>query len=70
MDFSLSSEQNLIFQTAKDFGSQAIAPYASDWEKTEEIPRETLEAAGELGFASMYVSEMMGAQVYQDLMQP
>lgn len=60
MDFSLSSEQNLIFETAKDFGAHAIAPYSSDWEKIEEIPRETLEAAGDLGFASMYVSENDG----------
>ena len=56
MDFSLSSEQNLIYSTAKEFGEQAIAPYANKWENEEEIPREVLKSAGELGFAAMYVT--------------
>ncbi|MDG2474773.1 MAG: acyl-CoA dehydrogenase family protein [Paracoccaceae bacterium] len=60
MDFSLSSEQNLIYATAKDFGKQAIAPYVAKWENDEEIPREVLKSAGELGFAAMYVAEEDG----------
>ncbi len=60
MDFALSSEQNLIYETAKDFGEQAIAPNAAKWEKNEEIPRGVLKSAGDLGFAAMYVSEKDG----------
>ena len=60
MDFSLSSEQNLIYETAKEFGNQAIAPFSAKWEKDEEIPREVLKSAGELGFAAMYVPEKDG----------
>ena len=60
MDFALSSEQRLIYETAKDFGEQAIAPHASEWENDEEIPREVLKSAGDLGFAAMYVSEKDG----------
>ncbi len=60
MDFALSSEQNLIYETAKDFGEQAIAPNAAKWEKDEEIPRGVLKSAGDLGFAAMYVSEKDG----------
>ena len=60
MDFALSSEQNLIYETAKDFGEQAIAPHAARWEKDEEIPRGVLKSAGDLGFAAMYVSEKDG----------
>ena len=60
MDFSLSSEQNLIYRTAKDFGDQTIAPFALKWEDDEEIPREVLKSAGDLGFAAMYVPEKEG----------
>ena len=35
MDFSLSSEQKLIFDTAYDFGQNSIAPYALEWEKDQ-----------------------------------
>ena len=38
MDFALSAEQKLIYQTAKDFADNEIAPRALDWEKEEEIP--------------------------------
>ena len=60
MDFSLSNEQDLIYQTARDFGKQAIAPFAAKWENDEQIPREVLKSAGDLGFAAMYVSEHDG----------
>ena len=53
MDFSLSSEQKLIFDTAYDFGQNSIAPYALEWENSL-IPKKILKEAGELGFASLY----------------
>ena len=59
MDFSLSTEQNLIFDTAFEFGQKAIAPNALDWEETF-IPRGVLKEAGDLGFAALYVDEKDG----------
>ena len=59
MDFSLSTEQNLIFDTAFEFGQKAIAPNALDWEETF-IPRAVLKEAGDLGFAALYVDEKDG----------
>ena len=59
MDFSLSSEQKLIFDTAYDFGQNSIAPYALEWENSL-IPKKILKEAGELGFASLYVNEKDG----------
>ena len=59
MDFSLSSEQNLIFETAYDFGQEDIAPHALGWEDTF-IPRDFLKKVGELGFGSLYVPEKDG----------
>ena len=60
MDFALSAEQKLIYQTAKDFADNEIAPRALDWEKEEEIPRTLFTAAGRLGLASIYVPEEDG----------
>jgi hypothetical protein len=60
VDFSLSEEQNIIFNTAKDFGEETIAPFAYEWEKKEEIPRDALKKAGDLGLGGMIVSEEDG----------
>ncbi len=59
MDFSLSSEQNLIFDTAFEFGQKVIAPHALAWEDSL-IPRGALKEAGDLGFAALYVDEKDG----------
>lgn len=60
MDFGLSEEQQLFFDTAYGFGQDAIAPNALKWEKDGAIPREVLTGAGELGFAALYVPEEFG----------
>lgn len=60
MDFALSEEQVLIFETARGFGAEAIAPFAYDWEKDGTMPRDMLRAAGELGFGALYVPEELG----------
>lgn len=59
MEFSLSSEQKLIFDTAYEFGQSSIAPFALEWESSL-IPKSILKEAGELGFASLYVEEQDG----------
>ena len=59
MEFSLSSEQKLIFDTAYEFGQSSIAPFALEWESSL-IPKNILKEAGELGFASLYVNEEDG----------
>jgi len=60
LDFALTEEQGLIFDTALDFGRQAIAPHASAWEREGTIPRDVLEEAGGLGFGAIYVPEELG----------
>ena len=59
MEFSLSSEQKLIFETAYEFGQNSIAPFALEWENSL-IPKGVLKEAGELGFGSLYVNEVDG----------
>ena len=59
MEFSLSSEQKLIFETAYEFGQNSIAPFALEWENSL-IPKGVLKEAGELGFGSLYVNDADG----------
>ncbi len=60
MDFALSEEQSAIFDMAKAFGEEHIAPYALQWEKDEHIPKELWDKLAELGFGALYVSEEQG----------
>ena len=60
MHFALSEEQNILYNTAREFGDETIAPNAIEWEKNEEIPRELLKEAGKLGLGGMIVSEEDG----------
>ena len=60
MDFALSEEQEAIFEMARDFGAEHIAPHALAWEKAGTIPRELWPFLAELGFGGLYVSEQSG----------
>ncbi|WP_420012029.1 acyl-CoA dehydrogenase family protein [Tateyamaria sp.] len=60
MDFALTEEQIAIFDMAHSFGQTEIAPFARDWEAAGTIPKELWPKVGELGFASLYVSEDAG----------
>jgi alkylation response protein AidB-like acyl-CoA dehydrogenase len=60
MDFALSEEQTLIFDMAKAFGDEHIAPNALSWEKAENIPKDLWPKLAELGFGGLYVREESG----------
>ena len=60
MDFALSEEQSAIFDMARSFGAEKIAPHARDWEAEGTIPRSLWPEAGELGLGGLYVSEAAG----------
>ncbi|GLQ39303.1 acyl-CoA dehydrogenase [Rhizobium albus] len=60
MDFALSEEQLAIFEMARDFGSERIAPHASAWEDSGTIPKDVLKDAAALGLAAIYVREENG----------
>ncbi len=60
MDFALSEEQVAIFDMARAFGEEHIAPFALQWEKDENIPKELWPKLAELGFGGLYVSEDSG----------
>lgn len=54
MDFSLSEEQTLIQDMARQFSDAELAPHAAEWDETKTMSRPVLEKAAALGFASIY----------------
>ena len=60
MDFALTEEQSAIFEMARAFGADAIAPHARTWETEGTIPKDLWRAAAELGFGGLNVSEDVG----------
>ena len=60
MDFALTEEQGAIFDMARGFGQEHIAPFARQWEAEGTIPKELWPKVGELGFGALYVSEDAG----------
>ncbi|QFT59691.1 Acyl-CoA dehydrogenase [Sulfitobacter sp. THAF37] len=60
MEFGLNEEQTAIFDMARDFGQEQIAPHAHTWEKQGTIPKDLWLQVGELGFGGLYVSEDAG----------
>ena len=60
MDFALTEEQSAIFDMARDFGANTIAPHAAQWEKDGIIPKTLWPELGALGLGGIYVSEESG----------
>ncbi len=60
MDFALSEEQNAIFDVAKSFGTDRIAPHARAWDAAGTIPKDLWRDVAELGFGGLNVSEEAG----------
>ena len=60
MDFSLTEEQRAIYDMARAFGEENIAPFARQWDADAEIPRDLWPKLAELGFGGLYVSEESG----------
>ncbi|MGP9789090.1 acyl-CoA dehydrogenase family protein [Roseinatronobacter sp. NSM] len=60
MDFSLTEESGAIFDMARAFGHEHIAPFARDWDAQGTIPKELWARFAELGFGGLYVREASG----------
>ncbi len=58
--FELSAEQEAIFETARDFGRDRLAPFALDWDREHVFPVDTLRDAAALGMAGINVREASG----------
>ena len=60
MDFALTEEQQAIFDMARDFGAEHIAPHSREWEAAGTIPKDLWPRVAALGFGGLYVSEEYG----------
>jgi alkylation response protein AidB-like acyl-CoA dehydrogenase len=56
MNFSLTEEQKMIRQTARDFAINELAPGAVERDEKKIWPREAIQKMGKLGFMGMMVS--------------
>ena len=60
MKFDLTSEQELIRKTARDFAEKEIMPYAAEWDRESRYPKEIVAKLADLGFMGMFVPEEWG----------
>lgn len=60
MDFNLSDEQKAFQQVARAFAEGEMAPHAARWDEEKFFPRDTIAAAGAMGFCGMYSPEALG----------
>jgi alkylation response protein AidB-like acyl-CoA dehydrogenase len=50
MDLSLTPEQQLVQQTAREFCAREVTPYAREWDRSEEMSREIVDKLAGIGF--------------------
>ncbi len=60
MDFALSEEQSAIFDMAREFAAENIAPNAVEWDQAKHFPLDVIKQTAELGMAGIYVREDIG----------
>ena len=60
MNFNLSDEQRAFQDAARAFAQGEMAEQAAEWDENKIFPRETIAAAGEMGFCGMYSPEALG----------
>jgi alkylation response protein AidB-like acyl-CoA dehydrogenase len=62
VDFTLSEEQALIRQSARDCCDAQSAPHAAEWDRTETIDRSIVGKLADLGFLAAALPEEHGGQ--------
>ncbi|MDO3625905.1 acyl-CoA dehydrogenase [Mucilaginibacter sp. BT774] len=60
IDFSVSENQQMVGQMAKDFAEKHIRPHVMEWDEEQRFPRELFNKLGELGMLSVFVPEEYG----------
>ena len=60
MDFSLTPEQELIRDSAREFCEREILPHAVNWDRAEELDREVVPKLAAAGYLGATISEKYG----------
>ena len=67
MDFALNEEQLAVFEMARSFSNDNIAPHAIKWDETGHFPVDVIKQAGQLGMAGIYIKEDVGGSALSRL---
>ena len=62
MDYSLSTEQEILRESVRSFAENEIKPVAQELDEREEFSYETMQKMAELGLFGVFVSEEYGGQ--------
>ena len=62
MDFTLSTEHEILRNSVRDFAENEIRPIAGELDEREEFSYETMKAMADLGLFGMFVPEEYGGQ--------
>src|SRR6266542_2626395 len=67
MDLRLTSEQELIRSSAREFAEHEIAPHARDWDRAEEIDRSLVAKLADAGYLGAGWDEEYGGSELDNL---
>lgn len=62
MDFTLTTEHEILRKSVRDFAENEIKPVANELDEREEFSYQTMKAMGDLGLFGIFVSEDYGGQ--------
>ena len=62
MDYTLSTEQEILRDSVRSFAENEIKPVAQELDEKEEFSYETMQKMAELGLFGKFVSEQYGGQ--------
>lgn len=60
MHFTLTEDQAAIFDMARDFAADKLAPHAVDWDEKKHFPIDVMREAAALGMGGIYVRDDVG----------
>ena len=67
IDFTLTTEQELIRETARDFAEKHLLPGVIERDEASEFPKDQIKGMGELGFMGMMVPEEWGGSGFDTI---
>lgn len=60
VNLELSGEQRAVRRLARDFVEREVAPYAAEWDRTENVDRAIVKKLGSVGFLGLTIDEEYG----------
>ena len=67
MDFELPEELVALQDVARKFAAEHVAPFARQWDREADIPRDLIQKLGEMGFLGIFVPTEYGGSGMGDL---